>query len=267
MGKFIDKLLRNPFTFEITSIFVYIFYCLVFAVAAIPSALLIRWAYLFINNIENQDYEILLFLAFVAVCAVSCYIFLIATAIFVGFVERLLTIGLKPGAYPVGSPEFFKWLVYSGLHLWMVNLVLGYLRGNNWIKIYLRISGAKIGKGVFINTKDIYDAYMLEIGNDVIIGGEANINCHLHEGINLHLGKIKIGDGTVIAGRAYLTPGTRTGKNSKIGIQTYVRRNTEAGDGESLISMPAMNIRAVMKLMKLMQANQKEDKKEEDENK
>jgi len=252
MKNFIDRLLRNPVSFEITSIFVYVFYCLIFAAAAIPSALLIRWGSGFINNIkaENQNYEIVLFLLFIAICAVAFYIFLVAAAVFIGFVERLITLGLKPGAYPVGSPVFFRWLVYSGLHLWMVNLILGFLRGNNWIKIYLRISGAKVGKGVFVNSKHIYDAYLLEINDHVLIGGEVFINCHLFENGNLILGKIIIGEGTTVGARAYLTPGTCTGKNSKIGMDTYLRRNTNIQNNESFITIPGMNIRAVLKLMR-----------------
>jgi len=58
MGSFIDRLLRNPVSFEITSVFVYLFYCLIYAAAAIPSALLIRWGTRFTG--EN----ILLFLLF-----------------------------------------------------------------------------------------------------------------------------------------------------------------------------------------------------------
>ena len=244
MGNFIDRLLRNPVSFEITSIFVYAFYCLVFAVAAIPSGLLIRWGAGFLG----RGY-LLLFL-FILICALAFYVFLIAAALVSGFAERLLTLGLKPGAYEVGSPVFFRWLVYSGLHLWTVNIALAFLRGNNWIKIYLRVAGAKVGKGVFVNTKDIYDAYLLEIGDDVFIGGEAFLNCHLFDNGRLVLGKIILGDGTTVGANAYLTPGTTTGKNSRVGMYTYLRRNTEIGDKETLMSPPGMGMRQAVNIMK-----------------
>jgi len=244
LKSFIDRLLRNPITFEITSVFVYAFYCLVFAVASIPSVFFVYWGTRFLGRG-------FLFLAlFATICFLAFYLFLIASATFVGFVERLLTLGLKPGAYKVGSPVFFRWLVYSGLHLWLVNLVLPFLRGNNWIKIYLRIAGAKVGKETFINSKDIFDAYLLEIGDNVLVGGEAFLNCHLYEGGHLNLGKIIIADGTTIGGNAYLTPGTKTGKNSTIGMRTYLRRNTEMRDGEALLTPPGMSARQVVKLIR-----------------
>jgi acetyltransferase-like isoleucine patch superfamily enzyme len=244
MKNFIDRLLRNPVTFEITSVFVYAFYCLVFAAGSIPSVLFIRWGMRFLDG------GFALLLLFIFICSLAFYIFLVCAALVVGFTERLLTLGLKPGAYQVGSPEFFRWLVYSGLHLWAVNIVLPFLRGNNWIKIYLRVAGAKVGKGVFVNSHNIYDAYLLEIGNDVIVGGEVFLNCHLYENDSLILGKIIIGDGTTVGGGAYLTPGTTTGVNSKIGMYTYLRRNTDIADGESILTPPGMTLRQVIKLMR-----------------
>ena len=255
MKKFIDKLLHNPVSFEITSIFVYAFYCLIYAIAAIPAALLIRLGW----RLDFLESELLMLLIFILICALAFYVFLVCAAVVVGFTERLLTHGLKPGEYPVGSPVFFRWLVYSGLHLWTVNLILPFLRGNNWIKIYLRIAGAKIGKEVFVNSKHIYDAYLLEIGDKVIIGGEVFLNCHLFEDGSLILGRIKLGDGTTVGAKAYLPPDIITGKNCKIGMNTYLRRNTVINDGESIITPPGMNIRQVIRIMK---AERKFEKRE-----
>jgi len=252
MKKFIDRLLRNPISFEITSIFVYAFYCIIFASAAIPAALLVRFGWAF-----ELGGGVLELMVFVLICALAFYVFLVSCAVLVGFIERMITLGLKPGEYPVGSSVFFRWLVYSGLHLWLLTVILPFLRGNNWIKIYLRISGAKVGKGVFVNSNHIYDAYLLEIGDDVLIGGEAFVNCHLFENGHLILGKITLGKGTTVGAKAYVTPGTYTGKDSRIGINTYLRRNTEIRDGESVASLPGMNIR---KVVKLLTAEQKRDK-------
>ena len=244
MKTFIDKLLRNPVTFEITSIPVYLFYCLVFATSSIPSVFIV---YL---GTQLLDGSFLMLFLFILTCFVAFYVFLIVSAIFVGFVERLLTLGFKPGAYPPGSPVFFRWLIYSGLHLWLVNLVLPFLRGNNWIKIYLRVAGAKVGKATFINTKEIYDSYLVEIGDRVLIGGEAFLNCHLFEHGHLNLDKIVIGDDSTIGAKAYLTPGTRIGKNSAVGMNTYLRRNTEIDDGETVMTPPGMSVRQIVKLMR-----------------
>ena len=244
MDKIVDRVLRNPISFEIVSIFVYSAYCLVFAAAAIPSALLLRWGTRFLGD------SFPLLLLFIFICFLAFYLFLISSAVIVGSIERVMTRPLKPGAYPTGSPEFFRWLACAGLHLWMVHLVLRFLRGNNWIKIYLRIAGAKVGKEVFINTENLFDIYLLEIQDNVIVGGETFISCHLFEGGYLNLERIVLGEGTIIGAGAYLTPGTHTGKNSKIGMFTYLRRNTTVRDGETLITPPGMSMRQVVKIMR-----------------
>jgi acetyltransferase-like isoleucine patch superfamily enzyme len=161
-----------------------------------------------------------------------------------------MTLGFKPGVYPVSSSVFARWAVYAGLHLWLVYLVLPYLRGNNWIKVYLRVAGAKVGRGAFLNTQHFYDPYLLDIGNDVVIGGEATLTCHLFEGGRLHLGKIILGENTAIGAHAYLTPGTTTGKNSKIGMNTFLSRNATIRNGETYVSQPSMNLRQAVRLMR-----------------
>jgi len=209
-----------------------------------PSALVIFYGTRLLNG------TIPMLFLFAVCCFIGFYLFLIFSAVFVGFVERLLTLGIKPGAYPPGSPVFFRWLIYSGLHLWLVNLVLPFIRGNNWIKFYLRIAGAKVGTQSFINTSEIYDPYLLEIGREVLIGGEAFLNCHLFEHGHLNLDKIIIGDYVTIGAEAYLTPGTRIGNNGAVGIHTYLRRNTEISDGDALMTPPGMSPRQVIKLLR-----------------
>ena len=244
MKTFIDRLLRNSITFEITAIFVYMFYCIVFAVSMFPSFILIRWG----TDLLNDTY--LMLFVFATICTLSLYMFLIVSTVVVGTIERLLTIGIKPGSYSPGSVTFFRWLTYSGLHLWFVIIVLTFLRGTNWIKIYMRIAGAKVGRETFINAKDIYDTYLIELGNEVMIGGDAFLNCHLYENGFLNLRKIIIEDGATIGAHSYLTPGTRIGKNATVGMCTYLRRNTTVRDGETLMTPPGMGRRQVIRMMR-----------------
>ena len=140
MKTFIDRLLRNPISFEVTSILVYAFYCIVFGASPFPSALFVRWGVLLLDG------SLWMFFLFIVICFFAFYIFLVVSSVVVGFVERILTLGFKPGTHLPDSPVFFRWLIYIGLHLWLVNIVLPFLRGNNWIKLYLRITGAKSGE-------------------------------------------------------------------------------------------------------------------------
>ena len=75
--------------------------------------------------------------------------------------------------------------------------------------------GAKIGKNVFINTPKLSDAYLLELGDNVVIGGDSAITCHIFEGNSLILGKIKIGSNSLIGAESYIMPGVTIGENHR----------------------------------------------------
>jgi len=69
MKSFIDKLLRNPITFEITSIPVYIFYCLVFAISSAPSVFIV-----FLGT-QFLDGSFFMLFLFALVCFFAFYVF------------------------------------------------------------------------------------------------------------------------------------------------------------------------------------------------
>ena len=244
MKKVIEGILRNPVCYECIALFIYAFYSVVFAVAALPAALLVRWGVRLLGGGVFQVF------AFAALCFFALYIFWICATFVVGLTERLLTLGFKPGVYPPGSPTFLRWLINSGLHVWALHLVLPFVVGTNWSKIFLRCCGAKIGKDTFLNTKGFHDPYLLEIQDSVVVGGDVNVTCHLFDNGHLVLGRIVLGEGTMIGAGAYLTPGCRTGKNSRIGMYTHLRRNTVVKDGETIMSSPGMSMRKVVQQMK-----------------
>ena len=98
------------------------------------------------------------------------------------------------------------------------------MAGSTFSKMFYRILGAKIGKNTFINTKGLHDAYLLEIGDNVVIGGETNISCHIFEGNELILGKIKIGSNTLIGTNCYIMPDVTIGERCSIGLYSYIRK-------------------------------------------
>ena len=238
------KIASSPFVFEIISVFIYSFYCLVFSIGAIPSFLLIN-AGVRLLGMGTFQHFIFLWLCFFAI-----YLFWIFAAITVGIFEHIFTHGFKPGIYDMNSTTFLRWMINSGLHLWAIYLVLPFLQGSNWIKVYLRIAGAKIGKNVHLNTRIINDVCLLKIEDNVIVGGDAVITCHLFDNGKLMLGKISLGEGTMVGANAYLTPGTTTCKNSKIGTYTRLGINTYIKEGEIITVLPGMSLRQVASLIR-----------------
>ena len=94
------------------------------------------------------------------------------------------------------------------------------------------------------------DAYLLEIGNNVIVGGQTDISCHLFENNKLILKPIRIGDNTMIGAHCYISPGVTIGKNCIIGLNSYVRQDKTIPDNTKLTSVGAVSFSTASRLEK-----------------
>ena len=245
MQKLIKFLTTNPLTFGIISLLTYAFYGAVIGTSLIPSFLFIRFIY---NLIDLEQVQGVILLAISV--GVSIYMYFITSLVVFGIIERILTIGFKPGKYKTTSPVFARWLVYSGLHIILLNTTLPFMTGTIWGKMFYKILGCKLGKNVFINSRGLHDSYLLEIGDNVVIGGDSNITCHIFEGDNLILGKIKIGNNTLIGAESYIMPGVEIGNRCNIGIKAYVRKNRKIDDESMIMAVPGMDAKDIVKLQR-----------------
>jgi len=245
MKKILNFLISNPLIYTIGVLVSYAFYGSVLGVSMVPSVYLI---YVVSQNLEFSN--ILNILLLCLTIGVSIYLFFIVALLVFGVVERVLVIGFKPGRYKIGSFTFIRWLIYSGLHILLLNTVLPFMAGSTFSKIFYRILGAKIGKNAFINTKGLHDAYLLEIGDNVVIGGETNISCHIFEGNELILGKIKIGNNTLIGTDCYIMPDVTVGNNCSIGLYSYIRKKRKIEDKSIIMAIPGLPAKKVAQMIR-----------------
>lgn len=245
MKKIIKFLTTNPIMFTLISLLTYVFYGLVIGVSMIPSVLGIQYL---LNYIDLNTAQGAIYLALGI--GVAIYSYFITSIIVFGIVQKILTLGIKPGKYKTNTFTFARWIIYSGLHVILLNTTLPFMTGTSWIKLYFRILGCKIGKNVFINSKGLHDAYLLEIGDNVVIGGDANISCHIFEGDNLILGKIKIGRNTLIGAESYIMPGVEIEEKCSIGLKAYVRKNKKIQSGSIIMSVPGIDAKKVAEIIK-----------------
>lgn len=245
MKKLIQFLTTNPIMFSLVSLLTYIFYGLVIGASMIPSVLGIKYLlnYIDLNTIQGTIYLAL-------GIGVAIYVYFITSLVVFGIIQRILTAGIKPGKYKTNTFTFARWIIYSGLHVILLNTTLPFMTGTGWIKLYFRILGCKIGKNVFINSKGLHDAYLLELGDNVVIGGDANISCHIFEGDTLILGKIKIGNNVLISAESYIMPGVEIGEKSNIGLKAYVRKNRKIESGSMIMTVPGVDAKKIAEIIK-----------------
>ena len=105
---------------------------------------------------------------------------------------------------------------------------------------YHKGMGAKIAGSLVLGTgARISDPWFVEIGANVLVGADAVILGHLGDHHRVFLGRVTIGEGTVVGMRSVIFPDVRIGRNVRIGAGSVVVRGTTIPDGETWAGVPA----------------------------
>ena len=222
----------------ITTLFILIA-CIVYGLSLFPSILFINYILVQSSILSIELKSLILGFSL----ALSFFIFGISLIILVGLIVRFLPIKTQPGVYSLNSIETIKWGL-CGAFLKLVNLTfLNFITPTFLNIFYFRLVGAKIGKNVQINSININDPWLLEIGNDTVIGGSASINCHTVESGKLKLEKVKIGNKCTIGAKSLIWPGCEIGDKSVIAARSVLKKRTKVGSRQIWKGDPAINIR------------------------
>jgi hypothetical protein len=229
----------------------YSFYASIIGLCLIPGIIMILWGiqtFLLTINILfsiNAFFNILLF---ALVLGAAIYVYFITGIFVMGAFIRIISLGIKPGKYDTASLTMIRWLIYSGIFMIVVKTILPLTAMTFFSKMFFKILGCKMGKNVYINTPNLNDPQFLELGNNVVIGGLTNISCHTFEGNRLVLGKIKIGDNTLIGTNCYIMPDVKIGSYCNIGMYSYLRKGQEIQDKTFISAIAGLPIKRVIKL-------------------
>ncbi len=108
----------------------------------------------------------------------------------------------------------------------------------------LKISGAKIGRGVVITMGTrITEPHLVEIGDKTQIGGYALIAGHTTEKQATIFKKIVIGSNVLIGSKSFVQPGVVVGNNSIIAAGAVVTKNTRIPENTVWGGVPAKKIK------------------------
>ena len=107
----------------------------------------------------------------------------------------------------------------------------------------LRLLGAKLGKNVQINSRNVFDATLVEIGDNTVVGGGVIIIAHAVERGFLKLKKVKIGKNVTLGSHATIMPGCEIGDSSIVGAGAVLLKNTKVEPRSIMYGIPAKNIR------------------------
>ena len=157
-----------------------------------------------------------------ALVALASPIVLYPLMLFIPIALKWLLIGrYRPGAYPLWGWFYFRWWLVTTVE---AGLPVGYLTGTPFLGIYLRLMGAKVGRGVHLGSNNFVVYDLLEIGDGASINADANLLGYTVEDGWLKIGRIRVG------------------RNAFVGTRAALRENTVIEDGgalEDLSMLPA----------------------------
>lgn len=242
--KKVIALIANSTVIQILiTLITYIFYGLVMGISLIPSVYLVIFTFIHYTAPSMALYSIALFCVSIGL---AVYLYFIIGVVVMGLVIRILSLGIKPGKYPRQSLVMIRWLICSGVYHMAGSTILNYIPMTYFTTLFFKLMGAKIGRNVYINTWNLNDAYLMNIADNVVIGGKSDLSCHTFERDHLLLYPITIGEGTLIGTRCYINPGVTIGKHCLLGIGSVIRKHTNLPDRTKLSTLPGMDMKKVI---------------------
>jgi len=175
--------------------------------------------------------------------AAAYFLFGIALILLVGVFRTVFRLRLKEGTHPMFSYEALKWAFMGSLYLMIHYTFIDFVLLTPFANLLFRMLGAKLGKNVQFNSKFVFDASLLEIGDNTVVGGGAIINGHIVERGRLVLKKVKIGRNVTIGSHATIMPGCEIGDKSIIGASAVLLKDTKVEPRDVWFGIPAESMR------------------------
>lgn len=224
----------------------YFFYAAVFGLSIVPSLYvlgrgILRFEPLLAGELSRAPFSS--YLQFGVYCGLALFAYYVTSVFVVGICMRLSSMCIRPGRHPARSVTVWMWLVHNGFYGMAKTMFLPMIRGTGFANLFFRIAGARIGKRVRLNSGSLVDSYLLELGDNVTIGGDALITCHIVENNHLILERVRIGSNTLVGARSYITPGVEVGPDSIVGIGSYLRKGAVLPARSRVTSLSAIPLR------------------------
>jgi acetyltransferase-like isoleucine patch superfamily enzyme len=107
---------------------------------------------------------------------------------------------------------------------------------------YMKLNGAHVGSGVYINSLSISDHNMLEFDDGVVIGESVHLSGHTVERGVVKTGRVRLGRGVTVGVGSMIGIGVEAGEGCQIGALSVVPKDTRLEAGSIYAGVPARKI-------------------------
>lgn len=150
----------------------------------------------------------------------------------VPLVNKLLPLKVRPHRATWYSLSVIPWYYHNALTYLVRYTFLDLITPTPLNKLFYQMMGMKIGKGSIINTSNISDPCLIEIGDFVTIGGSATLVAHYGQKGMLVIDRLVIGDKATIGLKASLFGDVVVGKGALVKANEVLMPKTRIPDVE-----------------------------------
>jgi hypothetical protein len=108
--------------------------------------------------------------------------------------------------------------------------------------LYLRLNGARVGRGAWVNSLALMDHNLLEIGDGAVIGSDAHVAGHIVEGGVLKTAPVRLGRGVTIGIGSVVEIGADVGDGAQVGALSVVPKHARLAPGGVFAGAPVRRI-------------------------
>jgi acetyltransferase-like isoleucine patch superfamily enzyme len=199
--------------------------------------------YYIINILDFYNISHMFILSFLLVIE---FFFLIIFLTFIPAIFiKIIKLKVAEGVHEISIKDwnFFKYILFFVLYRPSLK-VIGILPLLPLRIRFLKMVGLKMGKSSLLaGSEIIHDPYMVEIGEQTLVGGWSQITGHVSEK-KLIMKKVKIGNNCLIGGKSFILSGVTIEDNVTLGLNSVVLKNKILKKGKFYAGIPAKVVKS-----------------------
>lgn len=107
---------------------------------------------------------------------------------------------------------------------------------------YLKLNGARLGRGVFVNSLSMSDHNLLDFGDHVVIGSDVHLSGHTVEGGVVKTAVVRLGDDVTVGTGSVIGIGVEIGERTQVGALSVVPKHRRLEANATYVGVPVRRI-------------------------
>lgn len=135
-----------------------------------------------------------------------------------------------------------RWARYAAV-THVVRLLVGLVfRGTPLWTFYMRLNGARLGRGVYVNSLEVMDHNLLDFGDGVVIGANVHVSGHTVEAGLVKTAPVRLGRGVTVGLSSVVGIGVEVGDGGQVGALSLVPKHRKLAGGTVWAGIPVQRL-------------------------